>query len=349
MQQLNRRQQFILSLIQSKKKIANRDILIYLNESFDNTSRFTLIRDLKELVKRKLIQKNGKGRNTIYEFSGNKFLTNIDPDSYFKLDTDERLIESERLRFDNLSELKNAFSEKELIFFENLNAKYLKNLTKYYKKAIQKEFERVTIEFSWKSSRIEGNTYSLLDTERLIKLHEESPKNTHSEAVMILNHKKAFDYILNYKNYFKKLNLRKIEELHTLIVKNLGVKTGIRKHGVGIVGTKYLPEDNYYQIRELLQDLIDLLNQIKNPFIKATIAVLGISYIQPFEDGNKRTSRILGNAILLMNNCCPLSYRSVDEVEYKKAMIIFYEKHSLVFFKKLFMEQFAFAVKNYFL
>ena len=73
-----------------------------------------------------------------------------------------------------------------------------------------------------------------------------------------------------------------------------------------------------------------------------------ISYIQPFEDGNKRTARILGNAILLANNTCPLSYRSVNEADYKKAMVLFYEQNSARFFKELFTEQFKFAVENYF-
>jgi Fic family protein len=73
-----------------------------------------------------------------------------------------------------------------------------------------------------------------------------------------------------------------------------------------------------------------------------------IAYIQPFEDGNKRTSRILGNAILLAHDYCPLSYRSVDEVEYKKAVILFYEQNNAFYFKELFLEQFKQAVNKYF-
>ena len=73
-----------------------------------------------------------------------------------------------------------------------------------------------------------------------------------------------------------------------------------------------------------------------------------ISYLQPFEDGNKRTSRILGNAILLANDICLLSYRSVNESDYKKGMILFYEQNYVKYFKELFVEQFKFAVDNYF-
>jgi Fic family protein len=81
---------------------------------------------------------------------------------------------------------------------------------------------------------------------------------------------------------------------------------------------------------------------------KALAAVLMISYIQPFEDGNKRTARILGNALLLAYGYCPLSYRSVDEVEYKKAMILFYEQNNAFYFKQLFIEQFRQAIEKYF-
>jgi Fic family protein len=123
---------------------------------------------------------------------------------------------------------------------------------------------------------------------------------------------------------------------------------GLRKTPVGIVGTNYRPLDNQHQIKEAVEKLVKIINKLKNPIEKALTTVIMISYIQPFEDGNKRTGRILANAILLANNYCPLSYRSIDEAEYKKAVIIFYENNSLAYFKELFIEQFNFAVDKYF-
>lgn len=73
-----------------------------------------------------------------------------------------------------------------------------------------------------------------------------------------------------------------------------------------------------------------------------------LSYIQPFSDGNKRTARITSNAILITNKYCPISFRSVDSVDYKKAMLIFYEQNNISAFKKIFIDQFAFAVQTYF-
>ena len=92
--------------------------------------------------------------------------------------------------------------------------------------------------------------------------------------------------------------------------------------------------------------MIEIVNQTENPVEKALVAVLMVAYIQPFEDGNKRTSRILGNALLLADDYCPLSYRSVDEIEYKKGIILFYEQNNASYFKQLFLEQFRQAVNQ---
>ena len=86
-----------------------------------------------------------------------------------------------------------------------------------------------------------------------------------------------------------------------------------------------------------------------HPLVKSLATVLLLSYIQPFEDGNKRTARLLGNAVLLAHDYCPLSYRSIDEGDYKKATLLFYEQNSALFFKQLFTEQFVFAIRTYFL
>jgi len=81
---------------------------------------------------------------------------------------------------------------------------------------------------------------------------------------------------------------------------------------------------------------------------KALLSLLLIAYIQPFEDGNKRTSRLLANACLLSHHACPMSFRSIDETEYKKAIILFYERNNASLMKKLLLEQWKFSVSNYF-
>ncbi|MFH1456861.1 MAG: Fic family protein [Patescibacteria group bacterium] len=225
---------------------------------------------------------------------------------------------------------------------------YRNNIKKISSDISKKEFERITIELSWKSSMIEGNTYTLLETESLIKQGRLAKGHKKEESIMILNHKKTLDYIRKNLSEFKTLSIKKIENIHWLLVDGLNINQGLRKTAVGITGTIYQPLDNIYQIQDALEQVCQLINKEKNVFSKALILMLAIAYIQPFVDGNKRTSRLASNAILMTHNICPLSYRSVDEVEYKKAVILFYEQNNLSYFKKLFIEQFGFAVKNYF-
>jgi Fic family protein len=131
-------------------------------------------------------------------------------------------------------------------------------------------------------------------------------------------------------------------------VKELGVERNIRKRTVGISGTNYRPPENEFQIKEAMEEMCALINLKENVFEKAILILLLISYIQPFVDGNKRTARIVSNAMLMLNNYCPISFRTVDSAEYKKAMLIFYEQNNISAFKKIFIEQYDFAVNTYF-
>ena len=166
---------------------------------------------------------------------------------------------------------------------------------------------------------------------------------------MILNHKETFDTILENKQSFKSINISDIRTIHSVLIKDLGIKANIRESAVGITGTKYLPVDNKYQIEDALHKLVTRLSETANIPERALILLGMISYLQPFSDGNKRTARMVSNAILLANNYYPLSYRSVDEVEFKEALILFYEQNNIYHLKRLFGEQQQFAINNYFL
>ena len=165
---------------------------------------------------------------------------------------------------------------------------------------------------------------------------------------MLLNHKEAIDFLVENEDYVADLTLKTIEELHSLLTKELGIDRNIRNRRVGITGTNYQPLDNQFEIREALEKSCELVNSKQNPFEKAFLTLVLISYIQPFGDGNKRTARILSNGILIASGYCPLSYRTVDPLDYKKAMLIFYEQNNLSHMKAIFMEQVEFAVKTYF-
>ncbi|MDD5396697.1 MAG: Fic family protein [Candidatus Moranbacteria bacterium] len=348
---LTKRQSTIFGFIRGQKGVGTREIKAYTERDLGEVfSRVTIIRDMDFLLENKLIKKEGMGRSVLYfEAVENKLLSYFNVEEYFKKTLDERVVTYPNFNFEIFDNMAGLFNDDELSELQEINNFYEKRVASMSETIFKKELERLTIELSWKSSQIEGNTYSLIDTEILIRENKEAEGHEKEEAVMILNHKKALDYVLNNKEVFSDLTVRKIEDLHALIVGDLNVATGLRKGLVGITGTIYRPLDNQYQIKEVLEKTISAIGKIQHPLEKALMAILMISYIQPFEDGNKRTARILGNAILMAYGFCPLSYRSVNESDYKKAILLFYEQNSALFFKELFVEQFKFAINNYFL
>lgn len=312
-------------------------------------SRITIIRDLNFLKDLGFITIQGRGRYVRYALSPKYWLlAPVDLDHYFSKDVDTRAVKYPQFNFKIFAELSELLDGNESKLFEQGAKRLAEKFNNLDKSILKRELERFTIELSWKSSQIEGNTYSLLETEELVKNKKEAPGHTKEEAIMILNHKKAFDTMLENKNKYKEISLSDVRTIHTELVENLGVTTGIRKQGVGITGTAYKPLDSEWKIKEALGKLFKLTKNTKGIPEKALIFLLMISYIQPFADGNKRTARMVSNAILLANGYFPLSYRSVDEVEYKKALVIFYEKNNIHHLKKIFLEQQKFAIENYF-
>jgi Fic family protein len=346
---LNKRQEKVLNILEKGGNYFISGIIADLDQTFGSISKITINRDLAKLINLKLVVMSGQGRLTAYHISDHYGL--IKPviiSDYFQKEEDNRIV-NERFNFNIFSFLKEIFFDDEKKYLESENDNYRNNIKKISTFSQKKEFERLVIEFSWKSSLIEGNTYTLLETESLIKENNEAKGHRKEEAIMILNHKKTLEYIRNNRSDFKKMSVSKIDNIHYLLTQNLNIPRGLRYSPVGIVGTKYRPLDNKFQIKEALEKTCQLVNNEKNYFAKAIILSVMIAYIQPFQDGNKRTSRMISNAILLAHGSCPLSYRSVDEVEYKKAVILFYEQNNISYFKQLFMEQFDFAVNNYFL
>lgn len=240
------------------------------------------------------------------------------------------------------------FTKEELEVLNAAQMEFKKNTEGMTELEYRKEMERLGVDLSWKSSQIEGNTYSLLETERLLKDKQTASGKTKEEAIMLLNHKDALDFVLDIPDYLKELSVHRIEDIHSILTKELEVDRNIRHRRVGITGTNYRPLDNEFQIREALEDTCTLVNGKDNVFEKALLTLVLLSYIQAFVDGNKRTARITSNAILIANGYCPISFRTVDSIDYKKAMLMFYEQNNIAAFKKIFIEQFLFAVKTYF-
>lgn len=331
----------------SQPAITGVEILDKIKNDFP-ISKATLMRELVFLNQQGIVSRQGKGKKTVYISSQEPFLKYIDIKEYFKENSQIRIKGLKNFNLDIINKFKNGFSDKEKKQLISISKK-LNTQKKILDPSIfKREIERFTAEFSWKSSKIEGNTYSLLETEILIKQRKEAFGHTKYEAQMILNHKSAIDYILQNPTKFIKLTVNKIFNLHNILTKDLEVSSGIRKNKVTITGTEYVPLSNSKEIKTALQKIVNMINKIDFPLTKALLAALIIAYLQPFVDGNKRTSRTLANAILIAHDLYPLSYRDVDVIEYIEALILFYETNNIYHFKQIFIDQYNFSVRNYF-
>ncbi len=335
----------ILEYIKTHPGVSSRQIEEAMN---GEVSLATVKRMVNELMNNFYVYAEGKARATRYYASA--LFAPVDLDEYYSKEVDEREVQT-GYNFDlipNVLSKVALFTKEEMDELNALQTQFAENFSSLSEEQKRREMERLGIDLSWKSSQIEGNTYSLLETERLLKEKQTAAGKTKEEAIMLLNHKDALDFIVANPDYLQHLTISRIEDIHSLLIKELGVDRNIRTRRVGITGTNYRPIDNEFQIREALQQTCDLVNARDNVFEKALYILVLLSYIQAFNDGNKRVARITSNAILIANKYCPVSFRTVDSIDYKKAMLLFYEQNNISVFKQIFIEQFRFAVNTYF-
>lgn len=338
----SQRKNRILLFLGSVEHATSQSITEFLSPVY-KVSKPTVARDLQDLVKNNEIEVLGIGRAIKYRLkSTHPLLKHVNVDSYFIDEPDKRTWANKHYHEHIFEELPGLFSQEEITKIHTLFKPLPKNPN-------PRELERFIIELSWKSSKIEGNTYSLLETEALIKQSIEAEGHTKEEAIMILNHKRAFEQIMASRGKFKTLNITNILEVHNVMIKDLHIETGVRIHKVGISGSVYVPLGNQWQLKENLEKLISYVNSLDFVLEKALVTTAMIAYLQLFADGNKRTGRMLANALLVGHGWYPLSYRNVDIIEYKRALIIFYETNNIFPFKKLIVEQYAFALETYYL
>ncbi len=348
MNKLTAKQQNILQIFLAKGKMQSSQAHQEIIQIGGDISLITVKRSLSEMVKQGILEVSGSGRSTSYNIGlRGRIFADINAKQYVSIEPDKRYGQS-RYNFGLLKSFPDdIFTDEELKKLNTSTDGYNHRIANLSPTIQKKELERLVIELSWKSSKIEGNTYTLLDTEKLILENKEAPGRSKAETQMILNHKDAFNYIHKYPLQFKTLTRKNLEELHALLAKDLNINLGLRTKPVGVIGSIYQPLDNVYQISEAVEELSKVVSQSKTAYAEALLALLGISYIQPFEDGNKRTARLMANGLLMSNFLAPLSYRSIDEEEYRSALLVFYEINSIIPMKKIFIEQYKFASGNY--
>lgn len=199
---------------------------------------------------------------------------------------------------------------------------------------------RLLIDLSWNSSRLEGNTYSLLDTERLISSGQVADNKSAKEAQMILNHKDAIEFIVQLADEIG-FNRYTLLNLHSLLSNNLlpnAAASGRLRHiPVGIQNSVYTPLAVPQLIEEMFDLMLDKASQIENPFEQAFFIMVHLPYLQPFDDVNKRVSRLASNISLNKHNLAPLSFIDVPNELYTKGLIGVYELNNIELLKDVFL------------
>lgn len=211
----------------------------------------------------------------------------------------------------------------------------------------RKVLEQLLIDLSWSSSRLEGNTYSLLATEELFK---SGAPPADLEGVMLLNHKRAIEFLVDAVPSYG-LTESVIRNLHALLMQDLLSDSAglgaIRTKVVNISDTTYVPSQVPQLLGEMTSLIINKARDVKNPVEAAFFLWVNVAYLQPFEDGNKRTSRLAANIPLMLYNCAPLAFLDVDPRDYAKAMLGVYERLDLTIAAELFAWTYRRSIRKY--
>ncbi len=215
---------------------------------------------------------------------------------------------------------------------------------------IRQVMDRLLIDLSWNSSRLEGNTYSLLETERLLHGGESPAGKGAEETQMILNHKAAIEMLAEQADEVG-FNRYTICNLHALLSDNLLVDPAacgrLRSRPVGIGGTVYHPLEVPQQIEEGFESILAKAEAISDPFEQAFFVMVHLPYLQPFEDVNKRVSRLAANLPMVKANFCPLSFIDVPQDDYVNGLIGVYELNRVDYLRDVFVWAYQRSASRY--
>jgi hypothetical protein len=205
---------------------------------------------------------------------------------------------------------------------------------------LRQVMNRLLIDLSWNSSRLEGNTYSLLETQRLLELGESAEGRAAEETQMILNHKAAIEMLADQAGEIR-FNRYTLCNLHALLADNLlsdsGACGSLRSCPVGVSGTVYHPLGVPQQIEERFEQILSKAQAIKDPFEQSFFVMVHLPYLQPFEDVNKRVSRLAANIPFVMRNLCPLSFIDMEQEDYVGAILAVYELNRVEYLRDVFV------------
>ena len=206
------------------------------------------------------------------------------------------------------------------------------------------------VDLTWASSRMEGNTYNILETEQLLRFGEEAAGKDPKEAVMILNHKDAIQHLVNNIAEVG-INRQDICNIRALLSDGLLIDTAMegrsRRLPAGISHSRYTPLEDEFAIDEEFRIIIEKAAAISNPFEQSFFLLVQIPYLQAFDDVNKRTSRIASNIPLLKADLAPMSFMTMDDATYIDGQIGIYEINNVSLLRDVYIDAYLASAENY--
>ena len=339
-------------------------------------ARRTLQRLLQSLVKEGTVIKKGKGKRTVYVLKSNAGKAPAPSPSVISTgdhgESYESFIPLAEESREILSYIRQPVSARKPVAYSGellhiyvpgkswyLNTVTRKNLEQIGKTGFETRpagtygraiIDRLLIDLSWASSRLEGNTYSRLDTARLIQEGELAEGRDAIEAQMILNHKRAIELLVDDAeevgfNRFTFLNLHGI--LSEGLMHDVSASGRLRTRAVEIGQSVYQPINVPQAIDEAFDTILDKADRIPDPFEQALFILVHIPYLQPFEDVNKRVSRLGANLSLIKKNLCPLTFLDVPERAYVDAILGVYELNRIELFRDVFVWAYERSTQQY--
>ncbi len=326
-------------------------------------SRSTLTRRLNDLITENKVQRIGKGRATRYiRVSESPEASESSASSTVLTPQSQRLVE-------RLSAPENK--REPVGYRRTLLESYRPNETEYLSKSTRthlaelgrgssanepagtyarKILDRLLIDLSWNSSRLEGNTYSLLETERLLSEDRIATERLGFETQMILNHKAAIEFLVDGAPDIA-LTPYVVKSLHAILSENLLADASaggrLRTTSVGIHGSVFYPLDNPHQLAELFEQLLLKAEAIEDPFEQSFFTLVHLPYLQPFLDVNKRVSRLAANIPFIRKNLSPLSFIDVDQETYIQGLLGVYELNDVSILRDVFVNAYARSAARY--
>lgn len=345
--EITKRQQIILDLLRVQGSLSTSQLLRSLAESSHTVSEDSVGRDLGNLKELGFQQSSRQGPARRHSLTDRGLLLSPMDMTMFDmyLANPRAPIHYER------GVLTRVFPEALFTVSETAQLDDMQNIFTKFLEEIDDNtrdrwYQKWLIEFAWKSSAIEGSTYSVLETETLLIDHIQAVGKTPAEAQMIVNHQTAIRFVEDNASELLTPNLRVVEQIHRLLIENLNVASGLRKHAVGISGSAYVPIGNQYQVKEELSWLLEQVSAIQNPWSKALGLLVALSYLQPFADGNKRTARVVVNGVLSAYGLPPLIFSTTDPTAYRRACLAFYELGSLEPLKQITLASWQYTVEQ---